>query len=200
MALRGLKQPWHSYDEAHMNEHMADHSVGSKKFAFTGYDLEMTYLLWHTTSDFQTVCQNRIIKLLRYEWIDIERELWEVHWFDNIHDQTPVPWLALKYQAQNLVYMYALWLVDTLDTELCRMTEDADVYNNCRHEGDRLDGIIPIFQSVIWMKGEIRLSDAWEVRAEYIEKRWLAREIREAAMEFGLKLNDTTLERERIRV
>jgi hypothetical protein len=61
----------------------------------------------------------------------------------------PVPAPALKYQAQNLVYMYALGLVDTLDTELCSMTEDADVYNKCRHEGDRLDGVIPIFQSVI---------------------------------------------------
>jgi hypothetical protein len=45
MALQGLKQSWHSYDEPHMNEHMADHSIGSKKFAFTGYDLEMSYLL-----------------------------------------------------------------------------------------------------------------------------------------------------------
>jgi hypothetical protein len=80
------------------------------------------------------------------------------------------------------------------------MTEDADVYNKCRHEGDRLDGVIPIFQSVIWMKGEIRLSDVWEVRAEYIEKRWLAKKILEAAREYGLKLNDTTLERERIRI
>jgi hypothetical protein len=160
----------------------------------------MSYLLGHTTGDFQVVCQNRIINLLRSEWISIERSLWKVKWFENIHDRVPVPSLALKYQAQNLVYMYALWLVDTLDTELCRMTEDADVYNKCRQEGDSLDGVIPIFQSVIWMKGEIRLSDVWEVRAEYIEKRWLAKKILEAAREYGLKLNDTTLERERIRV
>jgi len=192
MALRGLKQPWHSYDEAHMNEHMAEHTIKWKKFAFTWFDLEMTYLLWQSSSDFQVVCQNRIIKWLESVGETTWKELWVVTWFRNIHDVVPIPWYDLCYQAQNLVYMYSLWLVDTLDRDLVDMTRDTTVRNIWR-VWRKLDWDIPIFRSLIWMHDEIPLNAADDIRTDYLWKKPLAKEILKAWKKYWLKLNDIAL-------
>lgn len=192
MALKDLGQAWHSYDETHMNEHMAEHTVTWRKHAFTWYDLEMTYLLWHSSSDFQAICQNRIIRW----WEDfIEgtwRKLWNVVWFKNIYDVFPIPWHDLCYQAQNLVYMYSLWLVDTLDKDLVASTYNTTVRNSWR-VWRRLDGDIPVFRSLIWMHEVITLDEVEDVRTDYLWKKPLAEEILEAWKKYGLKLNDTVL-------
>lgn len=195
MALQDLKRPWHSYVQQHMNEHMAEHSVGGKKYAFTWYDLELTYLLWHNAEDFRTICQNRIIKSMWECGETIERELWEVSWFSNRYDGVIIPWYDLCYQAQNLVYMYALWLVDILDKDLVDLTRDTTVRNIWR-VWRKLDGDIPIFRSIIWMHEEISLDAVEDVRTEYIAKKPLAAEILRAWKEYGLKLNATVLQSE----
>lgn len=186
--------PWHKYTEAHMNEHMSEHQTHSKRNAFTWFDLELCYLLWYKTEDFQTICQNRIIKTLSQQTqMGIKRKLWIVKSFHNSHDIEIVHPYTLCYQAQNLVYMYALGLVDILDKELVKETRDTTVRNWYRRakQAAKLDCIIPIFDSIIWMQDEISLDNVEEVREYYLHRKHLAEEIKHQSKHHRLKLHDT---------
>jgi len=187
-----------------MNEHMSEHTISLKRTAFTGFDMEMSYLLDYKTVDFQTVCQNRIIKTLTQQpSIKIEKKLGKVLTFTSVHDEKIVHPQLLCYQAWNLIYMFALWLVDSIDEDLIKQVskisswvEDIIVDNTSRwtrNDGTSWDEILTIFSNVIWMHDFISLENIEELRAIYKEKRGLADEIVRQWREYNLKLNSIRL-------
>jgi len=188
--------PWYKYTEVHMNHHMAQHSTYDKIHAFTWFDLELCYLLWHSCEDFQTICKNRIKKTLYQQSLNKDyRKLWEITNFENTYDVEIIHPFNITYQAQNLVYMFALWLVNTLDVKLIEKTWPIHINNiHRRHESPlSLDCSLPIFDSVIWMENEIDMDNLADVRNKYIKKRPLAKEIRLQWKIYNLKLRNTLM-------
>jgi len=101
----------------------------------------------------------------------------------------------IAYQAQNLVYMYSLGLVDTLDIPLIRDIRDTTVRNGYRKDEPVLDGILPIFAEAIGMKDEISLDDVHDARDYYLSKRPIAETILQVSREFKIRFKDLTLSR-----
>jgi len=182
--MGGLNKSWYQYDEGHMNRHMAEHGVFSREKAFTWYDLEMSFLLWIRTSRFQKVCESRIIRTL---------ELWEVDPESIRNDPNRNAQLdmdQLSFQAQNLLYMYVLWLVDNLDMLLLGEVDDTKVDNTMRY-GKGIDCFMPIFASRIGAKELVTIDTAGEIRETYIEKRPIAASILHEAKVHWHRIIDT---------
>ena len=192
MAIQNLKSNWHSYDEEHMNDHMIKHPTYWISMAYTWYDLEMSYLLWIKTKEFQSICSNRIISVLESNNISTWKDLSSIQIIDDVSKLPILPHIC--YQAQNLIYMYVLWLVNKLDRDLISLIDDVTVNNSLRMwEG--ISRKIPIFNSQIWMHERIPLDAVEDIRIEYIWKKPIAEEILMAWKEKWLKLTDKILER-----
>jgi len=183
--------PWYSIQKTTINNHMMSHFPYDKESGFVWFDLELSYLLGHTTKDFQAICENRIIA-----GMNLDMKPRKVRWLADIQiDKKLEDINNLSYAWQNLVYMYALWLVDVLDIDIVSQVYNPNIDNTDRIDKwfYALDWISPIFDNIIWIKDEIRAENVSDVRAEYIKKRPLADKIKYQWKYFQLKLNDIAL-------